>query len=223
MLKKFLIFLSFSLLAACGHEPVGRDFAFDDSKDYGLLAYDLYFVGEAWPNFTFYLFPYDEATGDIDYRDRTEMGCGYVCERGNEGVRFFLGAMDPGTYVVGYLHYQVEFKRTLLCFSDQTLEVTIEPGTVKYLGEIILPVLENRGLMNDKLAVLEHDVDHLRTRLQKFPNILEIDKMYRPNGTLRAVRREASPGKLAIQPVTYVSFNLPEVQREGACIWDYVN
>ncbi len=222
-MKKFLFVVIPLFVAACGHEPVGRDFWFDDTKSYSLLAYDISFIGDPFPNFSFYLFPYDEATGAIDRKGGVQMGCGYLCSRGNEEVRFYLKPIDPGTYVVGYFYYQVDYGSTLLCFAPQTQVVKPTAGTIHYLGELVISMDHPSGLVLDKLEIIAHDEDHVRARLAKFPNVLEVDPLHRPDGERRAVRNTAQPGKIVAAPVNYVAFERGEVQRSDACIWDYVN
>lgn len=211
------------LLASCGHEPVGRDFAFDDSKGYALLAYDVSFIGDPFPNFAFYMFPFDEASGTIDDKSRVEMGCGYICSRGNEEVRFYMKPINPGTYVLGYLSYQVDNNRTILCYNRQTIKIEVEAGTVHYLGELTPSMDHPSGLVMDKLYVTGHDEAHVKARLAKFPNVLEVNVMYRPDGELRATRNTAGAGKIVITPVDYVAFERGEVQRPGVCIRDYTS
>lgn len=223
VLKKFLFLILPLTLWGCGHESVGRDFAFDDSKGYALLSYDVSFIGDPFPNFSFYLFPYDEATGKINPKSRVEMGCGYLCSRGNEEVRFFLKPIDPGTYVVGYFFYQVDFDATILCFSDQSVKVKPEAGTILYMGEMTISKDHPNGLVMDKLEIRSHDERHVRRRLAKFPNILEVDAMYGPDGEMRAIRNTAKPGEIKISPVDYVGFERGELKRNDVCIWDYAS
>ncbi len=220
-LKKFLFLIFPIALAGCGHESVGQKFAFDDSKGYALLAYDVAFIGDPFPNFSFYLFPYDAATGTINRKTRVEMGCGFLCSRGNEEVRFFVKPIKPGTYVVGYFFYQIDFDRTLLCFSEQSVKISPEAGTVLYLGELTMSKDHPNGLVMDKLEIKAHDVAHVRARLAKFPNILEVDALYGPDGKMRAVRNTADPGEIMVAPVDYVAFERGELKRDDVCIWDY--
>lgn len=222
-LRNFLILIFPLALAGCGHESVGHKFAFDDSKSYALLAYDISFIGERFPNFSFYLFPYDEAAGTINPKSRVEMGCGYLCARGNEEVRFFLKPISPGTYVVGYFFYQLDFDRTILCFSEQSVKIKPEAGTILYLGELIVSKDHPNGLVMDKLEILTHGPDHVRARLAKFPNILEVDALYGPDGKMRAVRNTADPGEILVAPVNYVAFERGELKRDDVCIWDYAS
>lgn len=222
-MRKFLFLILPLAVAACGHEPVGRDFAFDDSKGYALLAYDVGFIGDPFPNFSFYMFPYDEATGTINPKSRVEMGCGYMCARGNEEVRFYLKPINPGTYVVGYFFYQIDFERTILCFSGQTGKIKPKAGTILYLGEMTISKDHPNGLVMDKLEIKTHDEAHVRARLAKFPNILEVDEMYRPDGELRAVRNTANPGKIMVAPVEYVAFERGDLKRDDVCIRDYAS
>ncbi len=221
VLRNLLILIFPFALGSCGHESVGRDFAFDDSKDYALLSYDVTFIGDPFPNFSFYLFPYDEATGTINPKSRVEMGCGFMCSRGNEEVRFFLKPIDPGTYIVGYFFYQIDFDQTLLCFSGQSVKVKPEAGTILYLGELTLSKDHPNGLVMDKFEVKTHDEAHVRARMAKFPNILEVDAMYGPDGKMRAVRNTAKPGEIKIAPLEYVAFERGELKRDDVCIWDY--
>jgi hypothetical protein len=221
MIKNLLIILSLLALSACGSEPIGRKFEFDDSKDYALLAYDITFIGEPFPNFSFYLFPYDAATGTINDRERVEMGCGYVCARGNEEVRFYMKALNPGPYVVGFLSYQADFNRTILCYAPQSLLVEAEAGTILYMGELNISLDHPAGLVMDKLEVIPHDETHVRRRLAKFPNVLEVNEMVRTDGTYRTVRNTANPGEIRVLPVNYVAFDRGAVQKEGVCIRDY--
>lgn len=222
-LTRLLFVLGLLTLTGCGHEPVGRDFEFHDAKGYALLAFDISVIGDPFPNFSFYLFPYDEEAGTIDHKKRVEMGCGYLCSRGNEEVRFYLKPIDPGTYVVGYTAYQTDFERTLLCYAPQTIELKVEAGTILYMGEMTLSLDHPNGLVMDKLEVLSHGEDHVRARLAKFPNILEVNSLYRPNGEMRAVRNTAKPGRVVIAPVDYVAFERGELQRDDVCIWDYAS
>lgn len=221
---KFIAAAILSLVVtACGHEPVGKNFEFDETKDYGLLAYDIYFIGETWPNFSIYLFPYDEETGTIDAKHRVDTGCGFVCEIGNEEVRFYLKPVDPGTYVIGYMFFQGQHKKTILCYPEQTIEVTIEPGTVHYIGEMTIPMDYKDGVTMEKLELIPHDEEHVRGRLLNFPHVRDVDPIYRPDGTVRAVRNTAKPGRIVIDPLKYVTFERGEVKRENACILDYTS
>jgi len=222
-LKNFLFLIFPVALSGCGHESVGHDFAFDDGKGYALLAYDISFIGDPFPNFSFYLFPYDEATGTINPKTRVEMGCGYLCSRGNEEVRFFLKPINPGNYVVGYFFYTIDYGRTILCFSGQTIKVEPEAGTILYLGELTISKDHPNGLVMDKLEIQTHDEAHVRARLAKFPNILEVDAMYGPDGKMRAVRNTAKPGKILVAPVDYVAFERGDLKRDDVCIWDYAS
>lgn len=221
LLKILSGILFLGLLASCGHEPVGRDFEFNASKGYALLGYDITFIGDPFPNFSLYLFPYDPETGAIETGKRVETGCGFLCSRGNEEVRFFLKPINPGTYVVGYVFYTTDFSKTILCYSRQTMEIETSPGTILYLGELTLSMDHPSGLVMDKLKITQHDEAHVRARLAKFPYVLEVDSMYRPDGTLRAVRSQAEPGQIVIAPVELVAFDRGEVNDEGACIRDY--
>lgn len=215
----WLIFVC--LLAACGHEPVGRDFEFNDSKGYALLGYDISFIGDPFPNFSLYLFPYDPETGAIETGKRVETGCGFLCSRGNEEVRFYLKPIDPGTYVVGYLFYTTDFSRTILCYAPQSVEIEPRAGTIHYLGELTFSMDHPSGLVMDKLKITQHDEAHVRARLAKFPRVLEVDRMYRPDGTPRAIRSSAKAGEIVIAPLELVAFDRGEVNDEGACIRDY--
>ncbi len=85
------------LLGACTHGAVGKKFEVDGAKDIGLIAYDIYFIGEITPNYSLYFFPYDVDAKTIDAGKRTGSGCGIVCARCNTGSQFYFDNDYPGT------------------------------------------------------------------------------------------------------------------------------
>ena len=188
-------------LAGCSNGDVGRLFEFDASKKYSLVAYDIYFIDDFWPNYGLYLFPYDAETGTIDYKDRHYTGTGFISTRGNEGVEFYLGTMDPGTYVVGYLYTQIERNKSMVCFPEQTARVDLVPGKITYIGELTF-TLDYPRVHKMKLEVIPHGQGHVAARMTKY----------------RAVNAD-----VIIQTEDYVSFDPGEVKGDLSCIWDYVD
>lgn len=190
------------LAAACSHGKVGREFVFTPDKGYALIAYDIYFIAETWPNYALYLFPFDEETGAINPGKRVESGSGFISFRKNQGVKFYLGTSDPGSYVVGFLFFQSEGQRSILCFADKTLKVDIEPGKVHYLGEMTFTLDHPPGLTMMELDLIAHDKAHVRGRMAKYRNI---------------------QAPIVIAPHTFVSFERGEDTEEGACINGYLD
>lgn len=190
------------LAAACSHGKVAREFVFTPDKGYALIAYDIYFIAETWPNYAVYLFPYNEETGAIDETKRIESGSGFISFRKNEGVKFYLGTSDPGTYVVGFLFFQSEGQRSILCFADRSLKVDIEAGKVHYLGEMTFTLDHPPGLTMMDLDLIAHDKTHVLGRMAKYPNI---------------------QAPVVVVPHTFVSFDRGESTKEGACIGGYLD
>lgn len=188
-------------LVSCTHGQVGREFEFDSSKKYSLVAYDIYFVDDFWPNFGLYLFPYDQETKTIQYKKRYYTGSGFISGRSNEGVEFYLGTMDPGTYVVGYLYTQVSNEKSMVCFPEQTMQVGLKPGQITYFGEMTF-TLDHPRVDTMKLEVISHGKGHVAGRMAKYHMV---------------------NAEINIQPVEYVSFDPGEIKGEQSCIWDYVD
>jgi len=202
MFRNAISLLALSLfVASCGGGPVGRQFEFDASKDYALIAYDIYFIDDLWPNYSIYLFPYDQETKTIDYKNRHHTGSGFISQRSNEGVEFFLGTMDPGSYVVGYLYYQISYTKTMTCFPEQTVRVDLLPGKITYFGEMTF-TLDYPRVHTMKLEVTPHGRGHVAGRMSRYKTI---------------------DAELIIQPLEYVSFEPGEVKGEISCIWNYVD
>ncbi len=117
--KFFSGILLIIFLGSCGHGAVGKKFEFDGDKNFGLVAYDIYFIGEITPNYSLYFFPYDVDTKTIDADKRIASGCGFICARGNTGIQFYIGTIDPGTYVIGYLFYSYTYQKRFVCFPEK--------------------------------------------------------------------------------------------------------
>jgi len=188
------------LLAGCIGRTAGWLFEFNADKKYALVAYDIYFVAENWPNYALYLLPYDPETGTIDPSKRIKTGSGFISKRGNSGVQFYVGTADPGTYVAAFLFYQTQGKKTILCFPEQALLVTVARGKIHYLGEMTFTLDHPEGVSYQKFEALAHDASHVRGRLSKYPNV---------------------SGEIVIVPQTYVAFDPGTPARANACIGDY--
>jgi hypothetical protein len=190
------------LLSACITRSAGRDFEFNGDKKYSLVAYDIYFVADQWPNYALYLFPYDPANGTINPGKRIKTGSGFLSKSDNGGVDFYLGTADPGTYVVAFLFTQVQGTKSILCFPEQALMVTLEPGKIHYLGEMTFTLGHPAGVSYEKFTALSHPPSHVRGRLAKYPNV---------------------SGDIVIAPQTYVTFDPGTPTRHGACIGGYAS
>ena len=221
--KFFAGFLLIIFLASCSHGAVGKKFEFDGAKDFGLIAYDIYFIGEITPNYSLYFFPYDAETKTINADKRTASGCGFICARGNKGIQFYIGTIDPGTYVIGYLFYAHTFEKRFVCFPEKTLRIDIEPGKIHYLGEMIFAMDHPIGRSNQELEIIPHDVEHVKKRLEKYPTVLAVDRMRRPDGKLRTRVSTKPDAEIVISPLNYVSFDPGERTRAMSCIRDYVD
>ena len=221
---KFLsgIFLMI-LLASCGHGAVGKKFEFDGAKDFGLIGYDIYFISEITPNYSLYFFPYDPETKTIDVNERTASGCGLFCARGNKGVQFYIGTIEPGTYVIGYLFYAHSYGKRFVCFPEKTVRFDIEPGKIHYLGEMTFTMDHPIGRNNQELEILAHDIEHVKKRLEKFPTVLAVDRYRRPDGQLRARISTKPDAEIVILPANYVAYHPGEQTREMSCIRNYVD
>jgi len=210
-------------LASCGGRAIGTLYEFDGDKNFGLITYDIYFIGEITPNYALYFFPYDAETKTINIDKRTATGCGFVCARGNEGIQFYIGTIDPGSYVVGYLFYASNYQKRFVCFPEQTVQVDIKPGVTHYLGEMTFAMDHPVGRSNARLEVVPHDLDHIKRRLEKYPTVLAVDRYRRPDGRLRTRISTLPDAEIEILPIQYVTFDPGERTREMSCIKDYVD
>ena len=188
-------------VASCSGGSVARQFEFDASKSYALFAFDIYFIDDLWPNYSIYLFPYDPETKTIDSKKRSRAGSGFISSRSNEGVEFYLGSIDPGTYVVGYLYYQISYSKTMTCFPEQTMRVDLLAGKITYIGEMTF-TLDYPRVNTMKLEVTPHGRGHVAGRMSRYRGI---------------------DAEVIIQPIEYVSFEPGEVKGDLSCIWNYVN
>lgn len=186
--------------SSCVSRAAGWLFEFNSDKRYSLVAYDIYFIADSWPNYALYLFPYDPATGTINPNKRIKTGSGFISKTGNSGVQFYVGTADPGTYVAAFLYYQTQGKKTILCFPEQALMVTLDRGKIHYLGEMTFTLEHPEGVSLEKFTALPHDRSHVSGRLAKYPNV---------------------SGEIVIAPQTYVQFDPGTPTEEGACIGGY--
>ena len=200
--KIFASFFALSLLAtACGHSSVGWKHEFDEGKDYALIAYDIYFISDFWPNYAIYLFPYDPETRTIDHTKRTKTGSGFVSFPSNEGVELYLGTISPGTYVVGQLYYQSKNNKSMICFPEKTIRADFYPGKITYIGEFTF-TLDYPRVHNMPLEVIYHGSAHAGGRMAKYPMV---------------------NAEIVAPPITYTSFEPVEATRDLACMSDYID
>lgn len=189
-------------LSGCATRSAGKAFEFNSDKKYALVAYDIYFVADTWPNYALYLFPYNQETKTIKTSHAIKTGSGLMSKRNNAGVEFYLGTADPGTYVTAFLFYQTQGKKTILCFPEQALFVKIEKGKINYIGEFTFSLDHPEGVNSTKLEATPHDLEHVRRRLSKYPNV---------------------SGEIAISPPSYVAFDPGVPTRENACVAGYTS
>lgn len=192
----------FLALTGCTTRSAGKAFEFNSGKKYALVAYDIYFVADTWPNYALYLFPYDQKTKTIKTSQAIKTGSGLMSKRNNAGVEFYLGTADPGTYVTAFLFYQTQGKKTILCFPEQALFVEIEKGKIHYIGEFTFSLDHPEGVNSVKLETIPHDLQHVRSRLSKYPKV---------------------GGEIVITPPSYVTFDPGTPTRENACVTDYTS